>query len=424
MLARSVAKTAGMPGLNIIEIPHPLGGLPEKIVQERAKSIIDGIISGLTRPEEKMTENKVITIKQEPETIKVSGGSNTKAIREVNRLFYERYWSDGFPIIPPTQEAVDSMLAVTGFEPDELIGLVPPRLGKATVKNIAINSVMAGAEPEYMPVIIAAVKAVTDKEFASGSELWGLAGMQSTTGPVTPLLIINGPIAYDLHIESGIDCFGRGHRANATIGRALRLVLINAGGAYPGTTDMKCQGSAQEFTFCVAEREKHPVYHRAQNRWEALHIEKGYSSGTSTVTAAAAFPPINVKDSKHCGPEILNAIVDTMTALGQEPLAMDWQYVLVLSSTHAQCLADAGMSKKDIREFLYANGVMPWGKYKQQYAGAGTVPGWITRTVSDTTSIHLFDSPDNIIVIVAGGEGPSSQIIRCSFRAVTKEIRR
>lgn len=219
-----------------------------------------------------------------------------------------------------------------------------------------------------------------------------------------------------------MDCFGRGHKANATIGRALRLVLTNAGGAYPGINDMKCQGSAQEFTFCVAERENHPAYHRVQNSWKPLHVEKGYSPGTSTLTAAAAFPPINVKDSNHCGPEILDAIVDTMTALGQEPLAMDWQYVLVLGSTHAQCLADAGMSKKDIKEFLYANSVMPWGKYKRQYSGTTSVPSWISRTVRDTTSIHLFESPKNIIVIVAGGECPSSQIIRCSFRAITKEI--
>ena len=315
------------------------------------------------------------------------------------------------------------MLTGTDRDPTEIVGLVPPKNGKATVRNIAINSVMAGAQPAHMPVMIAAVEAVTDPAFASGSALWGLAGMQSTTGPVTPLLIVNGPIANDLKIESGIDCFGRGHRANATIGRALRLVLINAGGAYPGINDMKCQGSSQEFTFCVAEREDHPVYHRTQNSWKPLHVERGYSLTSSTVTAAATFPPINVKDSNHCSPEILDAVVDTMTALGQEPLAMDWEYVLVLGSTHAQCLADAGMSKDDIREFLYANGVMRWGKYKRIGHGINVQPRWMAHTVDDSTSIHIFESPDNIMIIVAGGECPSSQIIRCSFKAVTKEIR-
>jgi hypothetical protein len=416
----------GLPSLRIVKVPHPIGGMPADVIGERAASIIDNVISGLTQHEEqgKETPTKVTVVKPEPETIKVSGTSNIKALREVNDLFYEKKWTDGLPIVPPTQEAVAWMLTGTDRAPSEIVGLIPPRAGKATIRNIAINSVMAGAEPRYLPVIIAAVEAVTDPAFASGSTFWGLAGMQSTTGPVTPLLIVNGPIAKDLKIESGMDCFGRGHRANATIGRALRLTLINAGGAYPGVNDMKGQGSSQEFTFCVAEREDHPVYHRTQNPWKPLHVEKGYSPTTSTVTAAATFPPINVKESDHCGPEILNSVVDTMTALGQEPHAMDWSYVLVLGSTHAQCLADAGMSKDDIREFIYANGVMPWRKYKQQYqAGTTAQPKWAAWTVDDMTSVHIFESPDSIMVMAAGGECPHSQIIKCTFKPATKEIR-
>lgn len=419
-LGRLMAEANEIPSLRLVETHHPIAGLPAEKIRERADSLIEAIVSGLTQEEQgKTIKIKTTLVKPEPEVIKVNETSNTKALWALNELFYENKWTDGLPIVPPTREALKWMLAGTNRGPNEIIGLIPPKFGKATTKSIAINSVMAGAEPAYLPVIMAAVEAVTDPAFALG---WGLAGMQATTGPNTPLLIVNGPIANNLKIESGIDCFGRGHRANATIGRALRLILTNVGGAHPGINDMKCQGSAQEFTFCVAEKEDHPVYHRKQGSWKPLHVENGFAAATSTVTAVPTFPPICVKDFNHCSLEILNAVIDTMTAMGQEPYAMDWQYVLVLSSTHAQCLADAGMSKDDIREFIYANAVTPWGKYKQQYSSTSQ-PKWMARTTADSTSMHLFESPNNIVVIVAGGECGYSQIIRCVRKGVTKQIR-
>ena len=175
--------------------------------------------------------------------------------------------------MPPTPEEVEWVLTGTDRDPDEVVGLVAPRNGKASIRNIAINSVMAGAQPNYMPVIIAAVEAITDPAFASGITVWGTEGMQSTAGPITPLIIVNGPIANNLGIESGVGCFSRGHRPNATIGRALRLILTNAGGAYVGINDMKAHGCSQEFTFCCAEREDHPVYHKEYAPWKPLHVE-------------------------------------------------------------------------------------------------------------------------------------------------------
>ena len=316
------------------------------------------------------------------------------------------------------------MLTGTDRNHDDIVGVVAPRQGKATVKNIAINAVMAGARPEYLPVIIAAIEAIADPAFASGNMSWGAAGMQTTTGPISPLLIVNGPVASQVGVESGVGCFSRGHQANATIGRAVRLVLINAGRAYIGISDLKCQGSSQEFTYCVAEREQHDVFHQPKNPWQPLHVERGFPANSSTVTAAAATPPMSVGDGRHCSPEILNVVVDTMTRLGRVPYDMDWEYILVLGATHAGCLAGAGMSKADIREYIYANAVMPWGKYKQQYPGLqGTQPAWIGRTMDDATSIHIFGSPKNIVVIVAGGECPYSQVIGTSYKSVTKEIK-
>jgi hypothetical protein len=226
-----------------------------------------------------------------------------------------------------------------------------------------------------------------------------------------------------LGVAAGIGCFSRGHQANATIGRTVRLVLANAGKSYVGVNDMKGQGSSQEFTFCVAEREEHWAYHNGENPWKPLHVEKGFPAASSTVTAVAAFPPTCVEDAKHCGPEILNAVVDIMASLGQVPYVTDWEYVLVLGATHARCLAEAGWSKEDVREFVYANAVMPWGKYKQQYPGVqGTQPAWMARITDDSAWVHIIESPRNVLVIVAGGECPYSQIIRASYKSVTKEI--
>ena len=423
--AKWVSSKEGMPGFSIIEVPHPLGGLPKDTIQERAETVLDAIIDALTgfaEPRE-VEESKKVVVKPESEIIRISGISGTEAIRAVNNLFYENKWTDGLPIIPPSREAVDWMLTGTDRSPDEVLGIVAPGNGMATIRNIAINAVMAGAKPSYLPVIIAAVEAVIDPAFASGVVAWGTAGMQGTTGPVTPLLIVNGPVSTDVGIESGVGCFSRGHQANATIGRAVRLVLINAGRAYIGINDMKGQGSSQEFTFCVAEREQHYVYQHGVNPWTPLHQERGYPADSSTVTAVAAFPPICVEDAEHCGPEILNAVVDTMTTLGQVPYATDWEYVLVIGQTHARCLADAGLSKQDIREFIYTNAVMPWGKYKQQYPGVQALqPGWLARTSDDSISVHIIESPKNIHIIVAGGECPYSQIVRCSFRGATRKI--
>lgn len=425
-LAKWVRDAEGLPGFSIIEIPHPLGGLSKEMIQERARTIIDSIVDALTRTAEpgKVVKISKATVKPEREIIKASAGSGTEALRAVNRLFYESKWTDGFPIVPPTREALDWMLTGTDRDPEELVGIVAPGQGRGTVRNIAINSVMAGAQPAYLPVIIAAVEAIADPAFASGAVSWGTAGMQATTGPVTPLIIVNGPVSADVRIESGTGCFSRGHQANATIGRALRLVLINAGRAYIGVNDMKGQGSSQEFTFCVAEREQHPAFHQSRNPWKPLHVERGYPVNSSAVTVIPTLPPTCLEDGEHCGPEILNPVVDIMTTLGQVPYHMDWEYVLVLSHTHAQCLADAGWSKDDIREFIFANAVMPWGKYKQQYPGLQAMqPAWMARITDDSTSVRMIDSPKNILVIVAGGECPYSQIIRGGLRSVTKEIR-
>jgi len=420
---RWIAEAEGLSSLVSVEIPHPLAGLSKETIRERSRSIIGSIVSGLqSGPLIPGEDNKRRIIKPEPKSICMSGRSKTEVLHKINQFFYDHKWTDGFPIVPPDREAVEWMLRGTHRNENETIGLVPPKWGKATIRNIAINAVMAGCEPAYMPVIVAAVEALTDLAFAASVETsWGTAGMQTTTGPITPFLIINGPVASDLKMASGVGCLGPGNRTNATIGRAIRLILINTGGAQPGTNDMKCHGSAWQFTFCVAEREEHPAFRGTQKTWKPLNVERGFTPGTSTVTVAATWPPINVEEGIGSGHDILNPIVDTMSTFGQLPHDREWEYMVVLNSTHAQYLAESGWSKDDIREYIYANSVMPWGKYKMQcYPNRN--PAWVYRTVEDSTSVHILESPRNVTIIVAGGESQYSYLVRCVHRSVTKEI--
>lgn len=183
------------------------------------------------------------------------------SVQEISRIFYEKGWTDGLPVIPPTTEAVEAILQGTNREPDEVIGLISPKRAEATVEKIAINAVMAGCFPEHLVVILAAIEAMVDEKF-------NLYGVQTTTHPCAPLLIINGPIRNKLGINSGYNVFGQGSLANAVIGRAIRLTLLNIGGAVPGTGDKATHGHPGKFTYCIGENE-------GKNPWQPLHVKKG-----------------------------------------------------------------------------------------------------------------------------------------------------
>ncbi|MBI2908357.1 MAG: hypothetical protein HYX92_11975 [Chloroflexi bacterium] len=178
-------------------------------------------------------------------------------------FLYEQGWTDGLPVVVPTPDRVEAMLAGTRRRPEDLIGLIPPAMGKATVEKMAINAVMAGCLPSYLPVVIAALEAMVAPEFV-------LARVQATTNPVAPLAVVNGPIRQKLDINCGHNALGQGRQSNATIGRAIRLILSNIGGAIPGVTDMATLGQPAKYTFCLGENEE-----ALPTTWPPLHVEKG-----------------------------------------------------------------------------------------------------------------------------------------------------
>lgn len=248
---------------------------------------------------------------------------------------YEKGWTDGLPVVPPTPERVERMLSGTAREPDELIAAVPPKWGRATVEKVAINAVMAGCKPAYFPLILAAVAAMTNEQF-------NLHGVQVTTSHVGPMLIVNGPIRKQLEINDGFNLFGQGWRANATIGRALRLVCTNIGGALPGELDRAAFGHAGKYTCCIAEKEE-------VSPWGAMHVDRGFQADDSTVTVFAAAGPQTVNDHGNNTAEgILNTISQNIAAPGNS----SGETLLVIGVEHAKTISEDGFSKADVRRYI------------------------------------------------------------------------
>ena len=319
-------------------------------------------------------------------------------IDAVNDYFYERGWTDGLPIVPPTEERVEKMLSGMPWRtPDDLINVVPPRMGNATLRQIAVNAVMAGAKPEYLPVVVAALQAVSEPAY-------GLAHRQTTTHAGAPLIIVNGPIVERLRINSGRGVFGPGWRANATIGRALRLVLVNVGGANPGV-DASQTGHPGKYTYCIAEYE-------AANPWEPLHVDRGFTKDENVVTLVNTEAPHSMTENIQTDPnEIVRTFASCMGTLGVNNLYSQGNPVLVLGIEHAHHIAVAGWTKQDLQRALFERARQPWGLMKNRGKSKGPrFPVWVDRN-DDTSTVPIVWEPQDLLVVVAGGAGGKSMFL-------------
>ena len=311
-------------------------------------------------------------------------------------LMYETGWTDGLPVVPPTKERVKEFIDYQRLCADDLIAEVPPQGGKATVERIAVNAVMAGCLPEHMPVIIAALQAMMNERF-------NLRGVQCSTGIHTPLLIVNGPIVKRLEINSGYNCFGQGWRANATIGRAVKLVLVNLGGAIPGRTNMSTFGHPGSYTYCIGEDED-------ANPWEPLHVESGFAESDSTVTVYPAEAPHNIMYHGGDPRDFLTVMADSMCTLGNVQMYVMGDTFVVLGPEHARMLAEAGWRKGDVRMFLFEHARKPVGLLRrggppQGDSRRGLFWPRFVDPFQDGQLVPVVRRPDNINIIVAGGAG-------------------
>jgi len=324
-------------------------------------------------------------------------------------------WSDGLPVIPPTPERVERMLSYCDRDFDRPVVRIPPRFGAATPIRVAANAVMAGCKPEYFPLVLLALEALAE-------EPYNLYGTQATTHPCTPMLIFNGPVAAEVGINSGHNAMGNYFRANAVIGRAVRLALVNIGAAIPGIGDMATAGTPAKFTFCVAENE-------AASPWEPLHVELGFPRASSTVTVVAAESPHNVNDHESLTPEgILTMIAGTMAITGSNNAYYAGQPVMAFGPEHAATAASGGMSKAGVKQWLFDHATIPLSKFSKE-----GIERRFRRKLADQFAnapldapVHMWAKPEDLIVIVTGGAGKHSQYVPTfgNTRAVTRVLKR
>jgi hypothetical protein len=297
---------------------------------------------------------------------------------------FERGWTDGLPVVPPTPDRVEAMLG--GSDPGVSLGLVPPDMGEATLERVAACAVLAGCRPAYFPVVVAACQAALDPAF-------NLHGQAVTTQPAGQLVVVNGPVRDAIGLNSGMGALGPGWRANLTIGRALRLLVTLTGGGMPGQLDRSTQGQMGKVGFCVAEDEE-------VSPWEPLHVERGFQPGQSVVTVIGSDAPLSISDHRSRTPEDL-AWVLAWAAASQ--WSTNWwpleePSVFVICPEHAEMFRAAGWTKQQLRQFMFDAVHKPAGELRR----GETTP--FVHAADPAAQVPKWASPEAIVLIVAGGE--------------------
>lgn len=327
---------------------------------------------------------------------------------------FDRGWTDGLPVVPPTDERILRMLSGTARRPDEVIGDVPPNLSPITVEKVAINAVMAGCRPEYMPVVIAALEAALVPEFT-------LHGVLCTTCFSSPIVVVNGPIARRIGMNSGINCLGQGNRANATIGRAIQLIVRNVGGGRPGELDRAVLGGPGKYTFCFAEDEADPT-------WEPLSVARGIAPGRDAVTLFQGDGVQGFIDQRSRTPEQLTrSLAMALLAVGHPKLCEFTNAMLVLVPEHYAIFRDAGWDRARITRELHAAMVRPGRDVIQ---GAHGVGEGVDPRRADEMIAKFW--PEGLLIVRAGGQaglfsaicaGWTGGRFRHESHPITREIR-
>ncbi len=340
-----------------------------------------------------------MTVLQEPSSGTGAGAGLLSAADEADalELLHREQCTDGLPVIIPTRERVDRMVLASGLDGALSLGTMGPGGGAATIEKVAANAVMAGCTPDHMPVVLASVKAVLQPAFDLGE-------MQGTTHCTAPLVIVNGPARHSARVADGFGALGPGHRANASIGRALRLAMINIGMARPGESDMALLGHPGKFTYCLAESEE-------ASPWEPLHTDWGYRTDQSAVTVVGAEPPHSViftndADDPTSPERLLRTIAAVMANLGSNNAHFRCgAQTVVLNPEHAEVLAEAGMGRRDVKERLTELAVNPASLV------AELNPAFATGTREPDEPVPAVRDPDDIVLLVAGGSGLYSAVM-------------
>jgi hypothetical protein len=305
----------------------------------------------------------------------------------------EQGWSDGLPLVMPTEAAVARMMAGARGD-NEPFPPISPRQVMPTLNSLAANAVMAGAKPEYFPAILAALRGVLAPEY-------NLHGTMATTHPCAPMVMVNGPLRQQLGINCGTNCFGQGWRANASIGRALQLILLNVGGGRPGVMDRSTQGSPAKYAFCFGENEE-------ESPWAPFHVRRGFAKEDSVVTVMSGEPPHNINDHASTSAEgLITTFAHTIAQPGANTIYGKGPYFVVVGPEHAATFARDGWSVEKLRDELWERARVPLKHISEenlaQYAATGHKPTGDFLTICR--------NPDDIHIAMAGGPGKHSAFI-------------
>ncbi|MFC2020733.1 hypothetical protein ACFLU1_02955 [Chloroflexota bacterium] len=387
--SKSAASSRLMPALRSVGQSVPTNcSVMEDVEAGITPAVIDEIITALTKP---LTKEEQYPTKEveKPQRITFKGN-----LQEVNQFFYKRGWTDGLPIIPPTEEAVAEMLTGTDLPPDHVVTRIIPRMGKATVEKIAVNAVMAGALPTYMPVLIATLQAIMEPR-------GNFANAEVSTYSFAPCCLVNGPIRKDLHINSGTGAMSPGDIANAAIGRAIGLLIKNIGGARKGIEDMGSHGNPLKYSLVIAENEE-------ENPWEPLHVQEGLKKEDSAVTVFYVSSLIQVQPYGTSDDLILKSAAYNIPPLKRGLICF------LLIPPRAKTLADKGWTKEDIAAFISEYARAPLSHH-QEYLGAKFMRGEKMRLSNPldnpNESMSILRDPRWIRVFVSGGLGDKTAML-------------
>ena len=379
--AESASRAKGFPGIRVVPTTVPCEGTIKEDIEGGIDRAMDAIVDAILKPLSPQETSPKAKEPENPARIIFKG-----SLQDVNRFYYQRGWTDGLPIIPPTEEAVAEMLQGTDLPPDHLLGKLQSRGGKATIEKIAINAVMAGCLPTYLPVLIAGTIDLLESE----QGFHGYTTFGFSTGSWSPFWIINGPIRKQINVNNSSGALSPGNIANAAIGRAMGLIIKNIGGVRKGVEDMGVMGNPMKYTMVISENEE-------DSPWEPLHVQYGYQPEDSTIRVS--FPNSYVQAIPfHAEADgILDAIVAS-TLFGM-------RYTYIITPTHAKNLVRAGYSKQKAKEYIAEHKNAQTPNFIETMTGNNPLPPGrpsLRRMIQDSSLIDI---------IVAGGPGAFMALI-------------
>ncbi|MBM4406180.1 MAG: hypothetical protein FJ039_08375 [Chloroflexi bacterium] len=426
------ANVYGCPEAPIAEVPYPFTNQDPGRIHAMVDAALPQIIAALTHKQEllgRLPSVKHVTLATEPELV-YTAGDLLACFDEMQTAFIRAGWSDGMPLVPPTRAKVEAMIAASGRKGDEVVGLFEPGFGIGTVEKIAANAVMAGCKPATMPIILAMMECILEPRI-------GLRGFAMSTGPQAPVVMVSGPMAQEIGMNHGVCALGPGSisQVNVSIGRALRLIMMNVGHSYPGVSDMDTIGSAMKFSACVAENE-------AANPWEPYRVSKGYDRSATTVTVNVPYGVCELFDFQNHDPELLvesfcsaikngaqtgsgNWLISSPDATG--PMHGERQNLILLCPDHATVFRNAGWSLQRLKEALYNGSRMSFrslmlAKPRQAFEVANPHMQWLWDYPE--TEISMFRNSEDFDIFVVGADAGRSLYHFGGTLSISRQVKR